>query len=66
MHVVVDPMLSRIVRPHQREGIVFMYECITGLRVPEHYGCVMVAYIYIIIIIIINIHSFIVIHMIYL
>ena len=30
VHVVIDPMLSAILRPHQREGVKFMYECVTG------------------------------------
>lgn len=25
--VVVDPLLSKILRPHQREGVKFMYDC---------------------------------------
>ncbi|KAL5018290.1 hypothetical protein ScPMuIL_004012 [Solemya velum] len=30
--VVVDPFLSRNLRPHQREGVVFLYECVMGFR----------------------------------
>ena len=30
--VVVDPHLSVHLRPHQREGVVFLYECVTGMR----------------------------------
>jgi DNA repair and recombination protein RAD54B len=30
--VVVDPYIARSLRPHQREGVRFMYECVTGLR----------------------------------
>ncbi|XP_073258771.1 DNA repair and recombination protein RAD54B-like [Porites lutea] len=30
--VVVDPYLSQHLRPHQREGVVFLYECVMGLR----------------------------------
>ena len=30
--VVVDPHLSGHLRPHQRDGVVFLYECIMGLR----------------------------------
>ena len=29
--VIVDPLLSRLLRPHQREGIKFMYDCIMSL-----------------------------------
>ena len=30
--VVVDPHLSSHLRPHQREGVRFLYECALGLR----------------------------------
>ncbi|KAK3751794.1 hypothetical protein QZH41_013249, partial [Actinostola sp. cb2023] len=30
--VVVDPHISQHLRPHQREGVVFLYECVLGLR----------------------------------
>ena len=30
--VVVDPHLSVHLRPHQREGVVFLYECVSGMR----------------------------------
>ncbi|XP_028396792.1 DNA repair and recombination protein RAD54B-like [Dendronephthya gigantea] len=30
--VVVDPYISKILRPHQREGVTFLYECVMGLR----------------------------------
>ena len=30
--VVVDPYLARHLKPHQREGVSFMYECIMGMR----------------------------------
>eukprot|EP01119_Soliformovum_irregulare_P006693 TRINITY_DN1899_c0_g1_i2.p1 TRINITY_DN1899_c0_g1~~TRINITY_DN1899_c0_g1_i2.p1 ORF type:complete len:857 (+),score=246.36 TRINITY_DN1899_c0_g1_i2:279-2573(+) len=30
--VVVDPHLSNVLLPHQREGVKFMYECLMGLR----------------------------------
>lgn len=32
MDVVVDPHVSQHLRPHQREGVVFLYECVMGLR----------------------------------
>ena len=32
VHVVVDPILSKVLRPHQREGVKFMYDCVTGVR----------------------------------
>ena len=30
--VVVDPYLSYHLRPHQREGVIFLYECVMGYR----------------------------------
>ncbi|VDI75014.1 DNA repair and recombination protein RAD54B [Mytilus galloprovincialis] len=30
--VVVDPYLSTHLRPHQREGVTFLYECVMGYR----------------------------------
>ncbi|KAJ5362032.1 hypothetical protein N7541_002876 [Penicillium brevicompactum] len=30
--VVVDPFLSKNLRPHQREGVQFLYECVMGMR----------------------------------
>lgn len=39
--VVVDPLLCNVLRPHQREGVKFMYECVTGKRIDEAFGCIM-------------------------
>ncbi|KAK7866450.1 hypothetical protein R5R35_008972 [Gryllus longicercus] len=41
VHVVVDPILSNILRPHQREGVKFMYDCVTGVCIENAYGCIM-------------------------
>ncbi|EFA05805.2 DNA repair and recombination protein RAD54-like [Tribolium castaneum] len=41
VHVVVDPSLSNILRPHQREGVKFMYDCVTGVQIPNSFGCIM-------------------------
>ncbi|RWS15125.1 DNA repair and recombination protein RAD54-like protein [Dinothrombium tinctorium] len=41
VHVVVDPLLSNILRPHQREGVKFMYDCVTGVQIENNYGCIM-------------------------
>ncbi|KAL4956810.1 SNF2 family N-terminal domain-containing protein [Aspergillus filifer] len=30
--VVVDPILGKHLRPHQREGVQFLYECVMGMR----------------------------------
>ena len=39
--VVVDPYLSSRLRPHQKEGVQFMYDCVSGLRAPGHAGCLL-------------------------
>lgn len=41
VHVVVDPVLCRVLRPHQREGVQFMYDCVTGVKIPEYFGCIL-------------------------
>lgn len=39
--VTVDNMLVRWLRPHQREGVQFMFECVAGLRLPDCKGCIL-------------------------
>ncbi|VDC03609.1 unnamed protein product [Peniophora sp. CBMAI 1063] len=39
--VVLDPLLGRRLRPHQVEGVKFMYECVMGLRKHEGQGCIL-------------------------
>ena len=39
--VKVDNMLTRWLRPHQREGVSFLYECVMGLRGFEGAGCIL-------------------------
>lgn len=41
VHVVVDPHLCRVLRPHQREGVDFMYQCLTGRQIEDYYGCIL-------------------------
>ncbi|XP_077573150.1 DNA repair and recombination protein RAD54-like [Stigmatopora nigra] len=41
VHVVVDPVLCKVLRPHQREGVKFLWECVTGRRLPGSFGCIM-------------------------
>ncbi|NWR06804.1 RAD54 protein, partial [Paradoxornis webbianus] len=41
VHVVVDPVLSRVLRPHQREGVKFLWDCVTSRRIPGSHGCIM-------------------------
>ncbi|KAF9529285.1 P-loop containing nucleoside triphosphate hydrolase protein [Crepidotus variabilis] len=39
--VVVDPILSARMRPHQREGVQFLYECVMGMRKHEGQGAIL-------------------------
>ncbi len=39
--VVVDPYLCKHLRPHQREGVAFLYECVMGLREPSQRGAIL-------------------------
>ncbi|GBB91501.1 hypothetical protein RclHR1_18830001 [Rhizophagus clarus] len=39
--VIVDPVLGQKLRPHQIEGVKFLYNCTTGRTVKGTYGCIM-------------------------
>ncbi|KAF8447494.1 DNA repair protein, SNF2 family [Boletus edulis BED1] len=39
--VVIDPRLSKVLRPHQIEGVKFLYRCTTGMLADNQYGCIM-------------------------
>ncbi|KAI0723311.1 SNF2 family N-terminal domain-containing protein [Earliella scabrosa] len=39
--VVIDPVLARHLRPHQKEGVQFLYECVMGMRKHEGQGCIL-------------------------
>ncbi|PHH67464.1 hypothetical protein CDD82_1470 [Ophiocordyceps australis] len=39
--VVLDPKLAKILRPHQIEGVKFMYRCVTGMIDENAHGCIM-------------------------
>ncbi|KAF2663738.1 hypothetical protein BT63DRAFT_407326 [Microthyrium microscopicum] len=39
--VVIDPILGRHLREHQREGVKFLYECVMGMRVDSGQGAVL-------------------------
>lgn len=39
--VVIDPQLAKILRPHQVEGVKFLYRCSTGLVQENCYGSIM-------------------------
>ncbi|USW55861.1 Putative helicase, P-loop containing nucleoside triphosphate hydrolase, SNF2-like domain superfamily [Septoria linicola] len=39
--VVIDPRLAKVLRPHQVEGVKFLYKCTTGLIDSNAEGCIM-------------------------
>lgn len=39
--VVVDPLLTKHLREHQREGVKFMYECVMGMRDFQGQGAIL-------------------------
>ena len=39
--VVIDPRLTKVLRPHQVEGVKFLYRCTTGLIDEKAQGCIM-------------------------
>lgn len=39
--VVVDPFISRHLRPHQKEGVRFLYECLMGIKEFEGNGAIL-------------------------
>ncbi|KAI1486387.1 recombinational repair protein [Biscogniauxia mediterranea] len=39
--VVIDPRLAKVLRPHQIEGVKFMYRCVTGMIDEAANGCIM-------------------------
>ncbi|KAK5168678.1 DNA-dependent ATPase protein rad54 [Saxophila tyrrhenica] len=39
--VVIDPRLTKVLRPHQVEGVKFLYRCTTGMIDDNAQGCIM-------------------------
>lgn len=39
--VVVDPVIGDKLRPHQRAGVKFLFDCITGVRVEGYHGAIL-------------------------
>jgi hypothetical protein len=39
--IFVPTIAAKWLRPHQREGVVFMYECVMGLRDFRGNGCIL-------------------------
>ena len=39
--VVVDPHIGRHLRPHQIEGVIFLYKCVTGIQLEGSFGAIL-------------------------
>lgn len=39
--VAIVPCCAKQLRPHQREGVQFLYECLMGYRNIEYFGCIL-------------------------
>ena len=39
--VVIDPHLGRQLRPHQVDGVLFLYKCVMGYQVDSNYGAIL-------------------------
>ncbi|GMH34356.1 hypothetical protein BSKO_02190 [Bryopsis sp. KO-2023] len=39
--IEVDKRLTKFLRPHQREGVAFMFECVAGIKDYEGQGCIL-------------------------
>ena len=39
--VVIDPRVGKVLRPHQVEGVKFLYKAVTGMIQEDMHGCVM-------------------------
>jgi len=40
-NVFVPPILAKWLRPHQREGVQFIYECVMGMKNFDGNGCIL-------------------------
>ncbi|KAK2582718.1 hypothetical protein KPH14_004988 [Odynerus spinipes] len=39
--VSVDACLTNVLRPHQRDGVIFLYECVMGMKVQNNFGAIL-------------------------
>ena len=39
--VVIDPLLTKILREHQRIGVQFLYQCVMGFQSANSYGAIL-------------------------
>lgn len=41
LKVYIEPFLAEKLRPHQKEGVQFMYDNLAGKKVPGYFGCIL-------------------------
>ena len=41
VYVILDPIIQSKLRPHQLEGVKFIYDCLMGSKMQNQYGCVL-------------------------
>ncbi|MES1914023.1 MAG: hypothetical protein MHM6MM_006157 [Cercozoa sp. M6MM] len=41
VHIVLEPRITRFLRAHQRDGVEFVYGCLTGRRHEHGHGCIL-------------------------
>ncbi|XP_050519946.1 DNA repair and recombination protein RAD54B-like isoform X2 [Daktulosphaira vitifoliae] len=39
--VILESFLAKHLRPHQKEGIIFLYSCVIGLKNPDYFGAIL-------------------------
>lgn len=39
--VKLDSFISKVLRPHQQQGVLFLYSCVTGMRNVKHCGAIL-------------------------
>lgn len=39
--VMLEPFLAKHLRPHQKTGIIFLYECVSGFKDQEYFGAIL-------------------------
>lgn len=41
IHIVIDPILGKLLRPHQIQGVQFLFDCVMGIRDKNRFGCIL-------------------------
>lgn len=38
---MLEPFLAKHLRPHQKSGLIFLYECVSGFKVQDYFGAIL-------------------------